>query len=184
MMHHVTKDEVDVFNSINAIARHLATIDNYEYPELFDFRRGIYVEVYQESCQFNKVNINEERWYKQAKEVKALLTLNYDGFDFIDSIPLQTKDIYFDFDSRLDAHQECIKYRGKFTPYSLRCFKDNMSFCFNELKLLSFLKVEGIESIEQKFNSEIDFYYSQGLHHPPFTNKKFAKNEKDVIVRE
>lgn len=106
-----TDEEYHLFLKINEVARKLALEECYLYPEGFDFRRCVYVEVADDINSYKTINVDEERWFRQACNVIKLLYQPEGNCDFVDSIPLKTEHVYFGFNSLQVAHKECLKYR-------------------------------------------------------------------------
>lgn len=104
-------EEYELFLKINTVAKELALKECYLYPEGFDFRRQVYVECENDSGMYLPINADETRWWLQACGVIELLYKPENDCDFVDSIPLQTKNLYFDCNSLQIAHRECLKYR-------------------------------------------------------------------------
>lgn len=112
-----TDHEYDLFLKINAVARKLALKECYLYPEGFDFRRCVYVEKEDDSGMYLPINIDEERWFAQACEVIKLIYQPVGDCDFVDSIPLEIKNVYFNSHSLLEAHKECLRFRRDFSSH-------------------------------------------------------------------
>lgn len=106
-----TDEEYNLFLKINEVARELALQECYLYPEGFDFRRCVYLEVEDDINSYRTINVDEERWFMQACKVIKLLYQPEGDCDFVDSIPLKTQHVYFGFNSLQAAHKECLKYR-------------------------------------------------------------------------
>ncbi|TNV16087.1 hypothetical protein FH968_19790 [Buttiauxella sp. B2] len=142
-----TEREYECFIKINEVARQLAARECYDYPERFDFRRGVYIEKYNNSGEYWAINADEERWFGQACNVIELLYKS--SGDFVDSIPIETPNVYFSCNEMKKAHKECLKYRKDLTAhhYYRGLYTNSMDSMLRDLTLYGLLSENTISVI-------------------------------------